>query len=475
MGRLGSAHSVKPTALPEQSRSPSWLVSFVVHMALLLLLALIPTGRFVSGPLTLILGGESAAGLAEFELMGPTDIQSETLDTSDLPELAEVTPSEVLSVDLAQLIPKSPPVVTSDITTQALVNLPFGLANGLSGRTGRNKQAFLERNGGSTATEEAVELGLRWLAKQQKSDGSWSLVGPYSDGAVNENTTAATAMALNAFLGAGYTNRPDEKYSDVIRLGLAYLLRKQDQDGFFAKREPSRQQMYAQALASITVIEAYGLTGDSKLRMHASRAVKFAEWSQSKLRGWRYEPQFDADMSVTGWYVMVLETAKMVGLQVDEQKLQDVSQFLDSVSHDEQSRYAYNRLEPPSLSMTAEALLCRIMLGWSRTQPPLMKAIREDLLPGRPSTRAVGASSVYFWYYATQVLHHVGGESWNEWNEAMKVVFPGSQIKDGPEAGSWDPMHDIYASAGGRLYTTALHLYCLEVYYRHLSVYDLGD
>jgi squalene cyclase len=42
--------------------------------------------------------------------------------------------------------------------------------------------------------EQAVERGLQWLAKQQKSDGSWSLSGPYGDGSMGENSAAATAM-----------------------------------------------------------------------------------------------------------------------------------------------------------------------------------------------------------------------------------------------------------------------------------------
>ena len=126
--------------------------------------------------------------------------------------------------------------------------------------------------------------------------------------------------------------------------------------------------------------------------------------------------------------------------------------------------------------MTAEGLLCRIMLGWGKTEPPLVKAIDRDLLTATPASISDEpfSSSIYYYYYATQVLHHVGGNAWNEWNKSMKVVFPRSQIKTGPEAGSWDPSTDIYAASGGRLYTTALHIYCLEVYYRHLSIYDLG-
>ncbi len=169
---------------------------------------------------------------------------------------------------------------------------------------------------------------------------------------------------------------------------------------------------------------------------------------------------------------MALETGKMAGLEVNETKLQSVSQFLDSVASEQGSRYAYTDFEGgPSLSMTAEGLLCRIYLGWPQTHPSLLAAIRDDLLPNRPRM-SDRQESVYYWYYATQVLHHVGGEAWETWNDAMKQVIPAKQEKVGPDAGSWGPEEDMWGVAGGRLYTTCFQIYCLEVYYRHLGIYD---
>jgi hypothetical protein len=309
------------------------------------------------------------------------------------------------------------------------------------------------------------------LASQQLSDGSWSLVKNYSDGAVNEDQTAATAMALNAFLGAGHTHKKGD-YKDRVARGLKFLTRRQDKEGFFARGEPSHNQMYSQAIATITLCEAYGMTGDSDLKVPASRALKFAQWAQGRQKGWRYEPREDSDLSVTGWYMMALMTGKMAGLEPDEKVIKSVSDYLDLVSHDYGARYSYQRSEPPSLSMTAEGLLCRQYLGWPASHPAMQRAIELDLLPNAPDAEARVVSS-YYWYYATQVLHHVGGKAWNEWNGKMRVVLPAMQVKEGKEAGSWDPEKDQWGPSGGRMYTTCFALYCLEVYYRHLALYDL--
>ena len=79
---------------------------------------------------------------------------------------------------------------------------------------------------------------------------------------------------------------------------------------------------------------------------------------------------------------------------------------------------------------------------------------------------------MYAWYYITQVVHNVGGTAWYRWNGRMREVVPAQQIEKGPEAGSWDPALDKWGHIGGRLFTTCFLTYMLEVYYRHLPLYQ---
>lgn len=457
----------------QRKRLPAWLVSFIFHLLLILILAATPLARLGAGPLTLMLGFSESAGVAPFELSSVDSNLDALPQQADLELLDPLRDAgQLLRVELPELVELKPTDALGSEPQLASLDIPYGIINGLKGRSGVLKQALLSKFGGDQHTEEAVALGLKWLAKQQKSNGSWSLVGPYGQGGANENATAATAMALNAFLGAGSTHIAGE-YQANVKLGLTYLVRKQNGEGFFPDpREPSRQQMYAQAIATIAVAEAYGMSGDEELKQAAQRAMNFAAWSQSNRHGWRYNPRDDADLSVTGWYVMALETGKMAGLTIDESKLQQVSEFLDTVSYEDKSRYGYDGFEPASLSMTAEGLLCRIYLGWPRSHPALLQAIRDDLLTNTPSMNDDNYS-VYYWYYATQVLHHVGESAWETWNRDMRRVIPAMQEKSGAETGSWSPNRDAFGAAGGRLYTTCLNLYCLEVYYRHLSIYDI--
>src|SRR5262249_55519145 len=83
------------------------------------------------------------------------------------------------------------------------IDAPIGLA--LTGREKGMKRALLGRYGGNASTEESVHKALEWLKRNQRSNGFWTLNGPYSDPGEAENKTSATALALLAFQGAGYT------------------------------------------------------------------------------------------------------------------------------------------------------------------------------------------------------------------------------------------------------------------------------
>jgi hypothetical protein len=140
------------------------------------------------------------------------------------------------------------------------------------------------------------------------------------------------------------------------------------------------------------------------------------------------------------------------------------------VGRDDGSRYAYQTQAGATLTLTAEGLLCRQYLGWAHDDPRLNLGV-DYLVQNLPD---YSKRNVYYWYYATQVLHHMEGDAWRQWNEPMRKMLPEHQETRGKERGSWDPKGDRWGDAGGRLYVTCLSLYTLEVYYRHLPLYQTG-
>jgi len=469
-GQLVSAEQESESAEELEQRSsalsqplPAWLVSLIVHVTLILSLALIPLVHELGQPFVISVSNGQDEVTQEFEISAIDNSPGEVANLGLAP--AEPIVSESAVSLLETLIGDS-----MSTESQLAVATPK-IESSLSGRSGDLKSTLLAAYGGTEGTEQAVADGLAWLARQQRSDGAWSLRGPYTNGGFSENKPAATAMALIAFAGAGYHHQ-DGQYKTNVAKGLKYLLSQQDSDGCFAAETPDRQMMYAHGQATIAVCELYGMTKDVTLRNPAQRALDFAEAAQSPQGGWRYIPREDSDTSVTGWYVMALMSAKMAGLSTSKKTLDNVSRFLDTVRHDGGAQYGYVISSNPFPSMSAEGLLCRQYLGWDRNRDALVRGCEK--LANEPISTDAENRSYYYWYYATQALHHFGGQPWKKWNDVMVVELPKLQVKDSKERGSWPPQHDPYGSAGGRIYSTCFAIYCLEVYYRHLPLYSLN-
>ncbi|QDU95578.1 prenyltransferase/squalene oxidase repeat-containing protein [Lignipirellula cremea] len=456
--------------------APPWLVSVVVHMGAFILLALI---TFRPPPeaevFTLEMRGPAEATPLLEPLPVPLEVEEVQTEVVEEPQVAEL---EATLPDLPTL-PEEPEATVDAVERNelvALAELPGlfdfdapAVSSALSGRNPAQRKAMLALNGGTAKTEGAVEAGLVWLSRQQQQDGAWSLVGPYTNGSREENRVAATAMALLAFLGAGHTHQSGE-YQNVVRKGIDALLEMQDESGDFTRNSaltPSHHRLYSQAQASIAICEAYGMTQDPRLLRPAQRAIDYDVQIQSPQGGWRYQPHVDGDTSVTGWFVMALQSAKMAGLHPSTDSLEQVGKFLDSVSQENGAYFGYQPQRQHSPTMTAEALLCRQYLGWKRDNSLLQQGA-DLLLEDKPGS---GTANVYYDYYATQVLHHLGGKKWDEWNDVMRVETPAAQVRTGREKGSWQPQNDTWGRRAGRLYSTCMNLYMLEVYYRHLPIY----
>ena len=451
--------------------APPWMVSMVVHAFILLIMGLIFTAQPIAEQIMLITPPDIYA-----EKLGEQVLEDE-LQSADSMNLDVLDPALSFSDKPPVDDPfAAPPVINlndpeANSATSDIVAPAIGLA--LTGRQEGSKRSLLASYGGTATTEAAVREGLLWLKKQQKPDGTWSLMGPYLNGGYAENRVAATAMALLAFQGAGHTHQGKTEFQPVVAKGWKALLAMQSADGEFQGEAAYNQKTYGQAQASIALCEIYGMTKDKEFRDPAQKAVNYALFAQSPQGGWRYTPKEDSDTSVTGWYVMALQSAMMAGLDVPSPTFEKISNFLDSVSSENQSKYAYMAGQDYRLTMTAEGLLCREYLGWKHDDERLRSGVNYLLANPIDYNSSESHQNVNNWYYATQTLHHMDGDDWDKWNKVMRQAVPAHQIKSGPEKGSWAPSAgDSHgAGAGGRLYTTCLSIYMLEVYYRHLPIY----
>jgi hypothetical protein len=276
---------------------------------------------------------------------------------------------------------------------------------------------------------------------------------------------AATALGLLPFLGAGQTHMQG-KYKKNVQAGLYFLVNKMKVGPNGGDLGYEQGNMYGHGLASIALCEAYALSKDKSLAVPAQQALNFIVYAQDPLGGgWRYQPRMPGDTSVVGWQLMALKSGHMAYLDVPPQTIKGVTNFLNTVQTESGARYGYTDGAAHSEATTAIGLLCRMYLGWKHDEAALGRGVQ--IL----SQRGPSETNMYFNYYATQVLHHYEGEEWTVWNKKMRDFLINSQKKSGHETGSWY-LQDSSGKQGGRLYTTAMCAMTLEVYYRHLPIYQ---
>lgn len=362
------------------------------------------------------------------------------------------------------------------------------------GRTAANRKEKLRKFGGTPASEAAVLAGLRWLKKHQKYDGSWSFDhrGRGCDCTFHGSATTcdmgATGMALMAFLGAGHTPHEGE-FKDNVRRGVLYLVRNAQKRGNGVDLRGASANdvglqsggMYVHGIATTALCEALGMNKasyrtsmdprrkfDQRVRPVAEGAIRFIINAQNNQNGsWGYTPGSSGDTSIVGWQTMALASGSHIKIPVPTRVERNITRFLDLVESDYGSKYGYSDRRPRA-STTSIGLLCRMLLGWPRSDPRLRAGV-EYLSAIGPAS-----NSMYYNYYATQVLHQYGGEHWKKWNAVMRDHLVNTQAKGGHADGSWAPADAHGQAAGGRLYMTCLAVMTLEVYYRHMPIYKEG-
>ncbi len=463
--------------------APAWGISMLVHMVTLVGMAMVTvpdpvtykTQQLLATPpeeekieeikpvdseQPQTLDEDATLGAAAFE----SSIERETMDVQPTDELDAAPAMVDLSDYGLEHVPKS----------ELLTMMGAYGGVGLAARSTNREAQLVMREGGTVSSEKAVSTALRWMANHQLHDGSWSFDHGRSPncrgqcrnpGSLGDAKNAATGLALLPFLGSGQTHM-EGKYRTTIRKGLAYLVDNMSVGSHGGSFFEDGSNMYAHGLASIALCEAYGMTNDEWLKEPSQKAIDFICFAQDeKGGGWRYKPHEPGDTSIVGWQLMALKSGYMSGLVVPPLTIHRASLFLDSVESEDGVTYGYVDKKTGEAT-TAIGILCRMYLGWKKTNENLQSGV--DYL----SRHGPSGANMYYNYYATQVMRHWEGEEWLNWNSQMRDQLVHAQAKQGHEDGSWfSGTGDSGSGSGGRLYCTAMATMILEVYYRHLPLY----
>jgi hypothetical protein len=492
-----------------QNDAPSWLISLVLHMVILVTIGLLfgrtVTRKTVEDVPTFDAANadQAAQDVERFDVgkapLDPTELTTESLTMKDMGQAPQEAMAYDDSKEFEQEGAGSP--MGKDIQAAGMGftfkgtgpgpilsggggEMGKGMGSGFGGRGKGSREALLGRYGGTKQTERAVAGALNWLARHQNADGSWSVDryhlrckgAPCAGVGSVSSDAGGTALGLLPFLAAGQTHLSKGPYQKTIAKAIEWFVKKQQKNGDLSAG--GQHPMYAHGLAAIAMCEAYGMSGDPSLQRPAQAGVQYTLDAQNAQGGWRYTPRGDdSDTSVFGWHMMALKSAMMAGLSVNPEKLEMGRKWLGTVTEgaadpSKLGQYAYRAKGPPTPCMSAVALLILQYMGAPQKDPQMVGGVKY-LMANQPTRND---RNIYYWYYATQVLHNMVGPDWDRWNRQIRRILVEDQVTTGCAAGSWDPdrpEQDTWGAFGGRLMMTSLSALTLEVYYRYLPLYKL--
>ncbi len=307
------------------------------------------------------------------------------------------------------------------------------------------------------AVDRAIDKALRWLARNQRPNGSY----PGQHGSTN----AIPALAGMAFLSKGYMPG-QEPHGETLNRCLDYVLATPGESGYLGVRGG---RMYGQGIATLFLSEASGMVDPArqkKIDAILPKALKVILTAQgipkdgNSTGGWRYEPNNrDSDLSISGWNLMALRSARLNGAPVPVEAIKKAIGYVNRCRQASSGGFGYQpgSATPP---MTAVGLLCRELSGHHNDE---VNRKAGDYLLRSAAGNALFTSghAEYGTYYCSQAMFQLGGSYWERFAESMYNYLLGRQATDG-----------AWRTGQGAAYPTAMYVLSLGVTYRQLPIYQ---
>ena len=300
----------------------------------------------------------------------------------------------------------------------------------------------------SPIVERIYQLGLRFLAANQREDGTFS----------DQYGSEAATSALSAMAYLAHGDDPNAgPYASNIRRHLDYVLGKTGKNGCIGS------SMYNHAFSTLALAEAYGLVRDDRLGPALESAVQLilSSQSQNPLKAWRYSPTSkDADSTVSGACFVALIAARNSGISVPESAIKDALSFYAECQVPTDGTIGYLPKSTPHGPSTTAIGVAAFAYARDKKSPVFlnaMAALKEILA----NTSNIGNHMHYFEYYASQALFQGDFASWEEWNVKRVEQLLKMQNSDGSFEGNLGPS-----------LSTAFGLLSIALNYRYLPIYE---
>ena len=340
-------------------------------------------------------------------------------------------------------------------------------------------------------SEQALERGLEWLAKNQGRDGNWS-----------SNDVGLVSLGVLAFLANGHAPGRG-RYGQVVQTALDYTIDNAKPTGLL-NISNSQRDMYNHGLSTFVLGQAYGMTTSRDRRLHTTldRALRLIQDTQCGDGGWDYRARRlgrGHDLSLVVMQAKALRSAADSGLDVPPEVIEaaigSVREHYWPKHGDRTAAEAELQVGPgqfayskggggETIAMAAAGVVCLQEFGkyddWriGKNMDVILAAIKELPEARRNGTLPLDA---YTLYYVGQALYQTGGPAWDEHYATLRDYLVLSQMLapgDASVHGSW---RDNGANGGGKvggkpgdLFGTAVACFILAMPNRYLPILQQG-
>ncbi len=310
--------------------------------------------------------------------------------------------------------------------------------------------------------EKAIDRALVFLETMQDADGAWT--------SAKQKNPAVSSLAMMAFLSAGHV--PGEGiHRKALDRGIRWVLQQQQPSGIFAT--DGGHEMYHHGICTLMLAEMSGMT-DAKLakeiRPKLETAVKIilqGQRTQASIYkgGWRYRVESnDADLSITGWQILALRSARHLGCDVPADRLDLALQFLDKCRDFRSGAYTYLPGGKITSACTATGILVTQLRGKENTPSRETLQAASYLMQHLPQP---GQEHFYYaTYYTAQAIFQLRKNYWQLYRPQLhRALLDTQQVN-----GSW-----LTSEPQGPTYATAMAVLALTVEYQLLPIYQRLD
>jgi hypothetical protein len=338
--------------------------------------------------------------------------------------------------------------------------------------------------------DTAVDRALIWLAAQQQPDGSFPTL--------ERGQPGVTSLCVLAFMAQGHMPGEGE-YGRLLERATQFIMSCQKPNGLVSLYGPEGAELsrdvdetigvtaaYCHAISSLTLSEMYGIQPDRSepieqaIGKALSATLEMQHWPKDRIEdvgGWRYisyKPESESDLSITGWQLMFLRSARNAGFHVPKPAIDAAVAYVRRTFDREfgSFRYVIGKRQYGSRAMGGAGVLALAHAGFHNSSEARQTGewILQHSFDVYNSEKPQGMHDRYHYslFNCCQGMYQLGSPYWEKFfPPTVRVVLQGQR----PD-GSWDAESYQRDRQFGNAYTTALVVLSLGAPNQFLPVFQ---